>query len=97
MKNPDPKRTKQERDMSLVGKYFASFDHGHGQIKARVEDGVYLLGYDPEDDGMPLPQTLVAVQEMLGKDKDGMENFIFFDTAEERVRYLADPEEEKAA
>jgi hypothetical protein len=78
----------------LIGKYFiATFPHWDGRVEAVIDDGHYLVRFDPGSDGSPEAFAVVALDDMVraGREdeEEGPAHWLFFDTAEDRAKFRA--------
>lgn len=75
---------------TLAGMYFTLDDpdgsYASGQIIRLAAEGVYLVRFDGNE--VPLPLELVSLGEMLGTTEEEYKLWRFFDTIEERDRWI---------
>jgi hypothetical protein len=83
-----------EKTNVLVGKYFLGVDplSGPGIVEAVIDDSHYLVRFD-SDGGIPESLAVVAISDMARAGGTGNENeplpWLFFDTVEQRAKYIA--------
>jgi len=83
-----------EKANALVGKYFLGVDphSGPGVVQAVIDESHYLVHFD-SDNGIPESLAVVAISDMARAGGTGREDepppWIFFDTAEQRAKYIA--------
>jgi hypothetical protein len=75
---------------TLAGMYFTLDDpdgsYASGQVKRLAAEGVYLVRFDGNE--VPLPLELVSLGEMLGTTEEEYKLWRFFDTIEERDKWI---------
>lgn len=75
---------------TLAGMYFTLDDpdgsYASGQVIRLAAEGVYLVRFDGNE--VPLPLELVSLGEMLETTEEGYKLWRFFDTIEERDRWI---------
>jgi hypothetical protein len=83
-----------EKANALVGKCFLGVDphSGPGVVEAAIGDSHYLVRFD-SDSGVPESLAVVAISDMARAGGTGHEDepppWIFFDTVEQRTKYIA--------
>lgn len=75
---------------TLTGMFFTADDpdgsYGTGQVVRLVEPGVYLIRYDGVETTLPL--ELASIDEMMEVTHEGFKLWRFFDTLEERDKWV---------
>jgi hypothetical protein len=75
---------------TLTGMYFTVDDsdgsYGTGQVIRLAAEGVYFIRFDGNE--VPLPLELVSIGEMLEATDDEYKRWRFFDTVEERDKWI---------
>jgi hypothetical protein len=83
-----------EKANVLVGKYFLGVDplSGPGIVEAVIDDSHYLVRFE-SDGGIPESLAVVAISDMARAGGTGQEDepppWLFFDTVEQRAKYIA--------
>lgn len=75
---------------NLTGMFFTldspDGSYGTGQVIRRAAEGVYFVRFDGNE--VPLPLELVTIGDMLETTEDDYKLWRFFDTAEEREKWM---------